>query len=79
MREDGISSISCCVGCVIVFICDFSQLWAAVRRECGFRFAGRGQGCQRLPSPATVLRATLDRKALYVDVHIPTESAWAYA
>ena len=32
-----------------------------------FRFAGRDLGYQRLPSPAAVLRATLKRKALYVN------------
>ena len=50
---------------VIIFLCNFTQLWAVVQQGYCFRFAGRDLRYQRLPSPAAVLRATLKRKALY--------------
>ena len=53
-------------GCMIVLLCDFAQLWAAVWQGCCFQFESWGLGSQQLPSSAAVLRATLEQKALYL-------------
>ena len=73
MKEDNISNISC-YKYVIIFLCNLTQLDAAVKREYCFRFSGLDLGYQWLTSPDAVLRATLKRKALYfIFKHIGTE------
>ena len=49
---------------VIVFLCNFTQLQAALQWGYCFQFASWDLGYQRLPSPAAVLQVTLMWKAL---------------